>query len=38
MSDLKKILVVDESALIRMKCYRLLVDNGYEVVEAKKRG
>lgn len=30
-----RILVVDDSALIRMKCSKLLVDNGYEVVEAK---
>lgn len=29
-----RILVVDDSALIRMKCSRLLVENGYEVVEA----
>ncbi len=29
-----RILVVDDSALIRMKCSKLLVENGYEVVEA----
>ena len=30
-----RILIVDDSALIRMKCSKLLVDNGYEIVEAK---
>ena len=30
-----RILVVDDSALIRMKCSKLLIDNGYDVIEAK---
>ncbi|MEE8414303.1 MAG: response regulator [Dehalococcoidales bacterium] len=30
-----KILVVDDSALIRLKCSKLLNGNGYEVIEAK---
>ncbi len=30
-----KILVVDDSALVRMKCAKLLSGNGYEVIEAK---
>ena len=30
-----RILVVDDSALIRTKCSRLLGDNGYEVIEAQ---
>ncbi len=30
-----KILVVDDSALVRMKCTKLLTGNGYEVIEAK---
>ncbi len=30
-----RILVVDDSALVRMKCSKLLIDNGYDVVEAK---
>ncbi len=30
-----KILVVDDSALVRMKCANLLSSNGYEVIEAK---
>ncbi len=30
-----RILVVDDSALIRMKCSKLLGENGYEVIEAK---
>ena len=29
-----RILVVDDSALVRMKCSRILFENGYEVVEA----
>ncbi len=29
-----KILVVDDAAFMRMKCAKLLTDNGYEVVEA----
>lgn len=30
-----KILVVDDSALVRMKCAKLLSGNGYEVIEAR---
>ena len=29
-----KILVVDDAAFMRMKCAKLLTENGYEVVEA----
>lgn len=29
-----KILVVDDSALVRMKCSKLLAEKGYEVIEA----
>ncbi len=29
-----KIMVVDDAAFMRMKCVRLLTENGYEVVEA----
>ena len=29
-----KILVVDDAAFMRMRCARLLTENGYEVVEA----
>jgi two-component system chemotaxis response regulator CheY len=29
-----KILIADDSSLIRMKCSKLLSDNGYQVVEA----
>ena len=29
-----KILVVDDAAFIRMRCTKLLTQNGYEVVEA----
>jgi two-component system chemotaxis response regulator CheY len=29
-----KILVVDDAAFMRMKCARLLTENGYEVIEA----
>ena len=30
-----KILVVDDAAFMRMRCSKLLTDNGYEVVEAE---
>lgn len=30
-----KILVVDDAAFMRMKCAKLLSDNGYEVMEAE---
>jgi len=30
-----KILIVDDAAFMRMKCMKLLTDNGYEVVEAE---
>lgn len=30
-----KILVVDDAAFMRMRCCKLLTDNGYEVVEAE---
>lgn len=29
-----KIMVVDDAAFMRVRCARLLVDNGYEVIEA----
>jgi two-component system chemotaxis response regulator CheY len=29
-----KIMVVDDAAFMRMRCAKLLVDNGYEVMEA----
>ena len=29
-----KIMVVDDAAFMRMRCAKLLVDNGYEVIEA----
>ncbi|HSW58081.1 MAG TPA: response regulator [Dehalococcoidales bacterium] len=29
-----KILVVDDAAFMRMRCTRLLLDNGYETIEA----
>jgi len=32
---LAKILVVDDAAFMRMRCSKLLTDNGYEVVEAE---
>lgn len=31
---MKKILVVDDAAFMRMRCSKLLNDNGYEVAEA----
>jgi two-component system chemotaxis response regulator CheY len=31
---MKKILVVDDAAFMRMRCVKLLTDNGYEVNEA----
>lgn len=30
-----KILIVDDAAFMRMKCMKMLKDNGYEVVEAE---
>ena len=30
-----KILVVDDAAFMRMRCSKLLTDNGYDVVEAE---
>ena len=30
-----KILVVDDAAIMRMRCARLLMENGYEVLEAE---
>ena len=30
-----KIMVVDDAAFMRMKCVKLLTENGYEVVEAE---
>jgi two-component system chemotaxis response regulator CheY len=32
---LAKILVVDDAAFMRMRCSKLLTDNGYDVVEAE---
>lgn len=29
-----KIMVVDDAAFMRMKCTKILIDNGYEVLEA----
>jgi two-component system, chemotaxis family, chemotaxis protein CheY len=31
---MKKILVVDDAAFMRMRCTKLLTDNGYDVAEA----
>jgi two-component system chemotaxis response regulator CheY len=33
--DVPKILVVDDAAFMRMRCKKLLVEKGYEVVEAE---
>lgn len=32
---MEKILIVDDSVLVRMKCRRVLVNNGYYVIEAE---
>ena len=33
-----KVLVVDDAAFMRMRCKKLLVDQGYEVTEARTKG
>src|SRR5512146_3213294 len=32
--DMRRVLVVDDAAFMRMRCKKLLADNGYEVTEA----